>query len=518
MAITTRSRAKQRKSLIKSSSPKRVATTKGRSRSVSPYKSTIRRQSNNLKSSPTRSSYRGPSSSPLPSSSSKIRASSPQKTFGSPHKLLSFTATKENETLSPHQHHHPHHRQGKFKNLNVARKVATSRPFVLSDMKRLLMEKGKDKNATPFARQMEISHQLQRSKRAIPDLIQEEPIGQVFRGRRIYASNEDGDYKVDGRGNVALLSDDDESEEEEFLTDFSEEENDQDYEEEEDEDDDDDNLQMKHILKPQQKSPSSSPGPKRTKRGLYRRPRGISKESRQIIGQVMKETNDPAVIVNSAEFNPSKRRPRIAWSAAEVLHLRLGVERFGFAWVDILKCSDYKFNPRRTHVDLKDKWRNLTAYRPYGSNMIRDFILVDENHSPIINPGTGRPYHWRNRWPREAALKAAARNILYEPGSSQCTIFIREVEDGKLATISHNTAFKRESEYSASQPSPPQQFLPIVHVYEGVRVREPAPPHLAEHARVKTIWNTEVRKIREERYISQDDFAQLQREAHFRGM
>lgn len=168
----------------------------------------------------------------------------------------------------------------------------------------------------------------------------------------------------------------------------------------------------------------------------------------------------------------------------------MGVDRFGLAWADILKCPDYQFHQHRTQVDLKDKWRNLTAYRSYGSHGLREFILLDENHQPLVRPDTGRPYHFKNRWPRDAALKAASRDEFYSDGTNVATIFVREVGA------------------ASSSPAAP----PIVHVYQGTRRREMAPPHLSE-LEIRTVWSSEVCKVREERFVSQEDLKKIERDA-----
>lgn len=168
------------------------------------------------------------------------------------------------------------------------------------------------------------------------------------------------------------------------------------------------------------------------------------------------------------------------------------MERYGLAWSDILQSGDFRFHPHRTQVDLKDKWRNITNYRPYGSHGLREFIMLDENHQPLIRPDTGRPYHFKNRWPRDAALKAASRDEFYLADSIITTLYVREIETNRDAGIP-----------------------PIVHVYEGMRAREPAPPHLSQ-LEIRSVWQSEVRKVREERYISQEDLQKLEREAALR--
>lgn len=171
----------------------------------------------------------------------------------------------------------------------------------------------------------------------------------------------------------------------------------------------------------------------------------------------------------------------------------MGVERFGLAWSDILNCPDYRFKEHRTQVDLKDKWRNMANYRPYGSHGIREFIIVDENHEPINRAVNDRPYHFKNRWPRDAALKAASRNEFYPNGTTVTTIYVREI---------HNSS---QDSIAASPP---------VHVYEATRYREAAPPHLSQ-LNLRSVWTAQVRKIREEIYVSKEDLNRIEKEKTF---
>lgn len=160
-----------------------------------------------------------------------------------------------------------------------------------------------------------------------------------------------------------------------------------------------------------------------------------------------------------------------------------GVARYGRAWAKILASYSDIFHPRRTDVDLKDKYRNMMAYVAYGDHPLRYFMLVDENHNPIFKPGESRIYRFKNRWPRDVALKAASRNEFYEVGQSHCFIYVRECESD-----------------AARETGIP----PVVHVYRATRSRVVAPVHLAQ-VNVRTVWTTEVRKIREERLLNRED-------------
>jgi len=66
------------------------------------------------------------------------------------------------------------------------------------------------------------------------------------------------------------------------------------------------------------------------------------------------------------EEDSAKRRPRLAFEDYEVANLLEGVEKYRDTpqrWRKIL--SNYHFNPRRTSVDLKDKWRNIVRLDPH---------------------------------------------------------------------------------------------------------------------------------------------------------
>ncbi|BBN12235.1 protein Mp1R-MYB16 [Marchantia polymorpha subsp. ruderalis] len=65
---------------------------------------------------------------------------------------------------------------------------------------------------------------------------------------------------------------------------------------------------------------------------------------------------------------PGVRRRNLPWSESEIFVLKEGVQKFsndgrGFQWKNILEFGYGKFDPSRTTVDLKDKWRNLSKYR-----------------------------------------------------------------------------------------------------------------------------------------------------------
>ena len=64
-------------------------------------------------------------------------------------------------------------------------------------------------------------------------------------------------------------------------------------------------------------------------------------------------------LIGKSSSTKTVRKTRVPFTAEEVEHLEEGIEKFGVGnWKKIL--NHYKFNPRRTNQDLKDKWRNLT--------------------------------------------------------------------------------------------------------------------------------------------------------------
>ena len=58
-----------------------------------------------------------------------------------------------------------------------------------------------------------------------------------------------------------------------------------------------------------------------------------------------------------------QKRKRIRFTSKEDACLRTGVEQHRTSWVAIRHYGDLVFHPRRTTVDLKDRWRNLKRQR-----------------------------------------------------------------------------------------------------------------------------------------------------------
>lgn len=100
-------------------------------------------------------------------------------------------------------------------------------------------------------------------------------------------------------------------------------------------------------------------------------------------------------------------RVRHSWTDEEVRFLKKGMKKFADdpnRWSRIL--ATYPFPPYRTSVDLKDKWRLIgdpaaPKRRGWKEHPITHFELVGTNQ------------RFSNRFPRDAALKAATKGYVY---------------------------------------------------------------------------------------------------------
>merc|ERR1712166_44974 len=84
---------------------------------------------------------------------------------------------------------------------------------------------------------------------------------------------------------------------------------------------------------------------------------GLSKMKRG--GKASRAANNrPNQKAKATKKNAMGSRKRHKWTEEEVGLLKSGVKKYGEGrWAYILGCHD--FNPCRTQVDLKDKWRNI---------------------------------------------------------------------------------------------------------------------------------------------------------------
>ena len=87
--------------------------------------------------------------------------------------------------------------------------------------------------------------------------------------------------------------------------------------------------------------------------------------------RIVKDVNRPDPLDNlpwekeRKVFSPEERKKKCKWTKAEEDALERGVEQFGAGqWANILRANADAFNPKRTAVDLKDKWRSLSRKFP----------------------------------------------------------------------------------------------------------------------------------------------------------
>lgn len=184
-------------------------------------------------------------------------------------------------------------------------------------------------------------------------------------------------------------------------------------------------------------------------------------------------------IIKAAEYKPkSVRVPRHPWTTEEENALREGVRRYGVGnWARIRDDPGFPFhlNPQiRDNVALKDKWRNLVSYKEYSALPIRQYTILDKYHQPYLTR-TGNPICYRNRWPRDAALKGATKDEFYDgdPNKTTTIIYVKELGN--------------EREESK-----------VVHVYYAQRQRIANDGSLPRFGRHRMRWEASVEKKREE--------------------
>ena len=180
-----------------------------------------------------------------------------------------------------------------------------------------------------------------------------------------------------------------------------------------------------------------------------------------------------------------QRRKRRAWTNVEVENLKAGVAKHGEGnWVQILRDPEFHFD-EHNKFDLKDKWRNLVAYKPYSSRRIRRYMLLTPDHQPLLSE-SGHPHYFHNRWPRDAALKVASRSEFYTDGRTEIDIYHREVPT-------------RDVTQGNGQSGAEQYQSNIVHVYRGTRERREA-VNIPKFQTKDHMWVPKVVKVREEKF------------------
>lgn len=206
-----------------------------------------------------------------------------------------------------------------------------------------------------------------------------------------------------------------------------------------------------------------------------------------------------SIVLEKSTFDVTKeRRKRVSWGEEEVENLKIGVKRHGEgSWSSILQDNQLNFNPQRTQIDLKDKWRNLVAYVPYEQHPMRRYALVNSKHQLIISP-SGNPHVFNNRWPRDAALKVATRDEFYpidENGHRPEIILIhlKEIMDERV---------------SRERP-------PTVYVYRATRILQ-KPRNIKKFAGYSAVWTGQVEKVAEELLVKAVDILPIQQAMKFK--
>ena len=225
----------------------------------------------------------------------------------------------------------------------------------------------------------------------------------------------------------------------------------------------------------------------------------LQKAAESVVAAALSENRAPpaAVVLECSHFiPPEERRQCRTWTPDELRRLEQGVKQYGEGnWSRIWHDAELEFyRGPRTAIDLKDKWRNLHNYRPYSEHPLRSFIIVDANHRPMRNP-SGQLRIFKNRWPRDAALKAASKDEMYPILNAQTnerapttSIYVRE-----LLSLD-------QQPFDLSEPIKSDQNV-LVHVYRASRERQAPPRNLAKFENYRQIWVASVAKESEELYI-----------------
>lgn len=157
---------------------------------------------------------------------------------------------------------------------------------------------------------------------------------------------------------------------------------------------------------------------------------------------------------------------------------------------------------------------------------MRQFIVINEYHEPLINPRTARPFIFKNRWPRDAAEKAATRDCFYDGSLGLQPSVVTKEEAPELFDENNfylggkstngipdfmdcSIIFMKEFLRSADNDGAAKDDLPqTVHVYKIWRNRVCSPNHLSL-AGIKVVWKGWTKKLYEETYFhrkaSQED-------------
>lgn len=132
---------------------------------------------------------------------------------------------------------------------------------------------------------------------------------------------------------------------------------------------------------------------------------------------------------------PSMASPS-GWSDERVAALLDGVQRHGVGnWSKMLVDSELSSLRIFKRTQLRDKWRNLSkTAKVHSTRPMKTFTMVQEDGTPLLSL-SGRSFKFRNRTPRDAALKAASRSQAYTDAAASEKAVIRLVEEREPAVV-----------------------------------------------------------------------------------
>lgn len=103
---------------------------------------------------------------------------------------------------------------------------------------------------------------------------------------------------------------------------------------------------------------------------------------------------------------------------------------------------------------------------------------MDSDHNLIWSDRNSNHY-FNNRWPIDAALKAATKDFVYASGQNQARIYLKEV------------------------PAEGQEGPALVHVFEVTRTRQNA-VDIPKFKGKRTAWVGQAKKLSTERYLDKE--------------
>ena len=121
-------------------------------------------------------------------------------------------------------------------------------------------------------------------------------------------------------------------------------------------------------------------------------------------------------------------------------------------------------------------------------------------HQPRFHPHTHTPFIFNNRWPRDAALKAASRDDMYPNNVPYCMIYLREIGP-EVNGSNYDQFFLDELEKDVASVAMGSEERRVVHVYKGRRQYEQAPP-IEKFKGMEGMWVADVEKVREEKLMA----------------